>query len=378
MAATANNQNIDLIDISGLDKALVLVALHNHYVPSAATFFRSDESITKSKRIDIGDMSIAQAHEYLQRHPNGYIREIGGRPMEIDISGDKINPRIYDRDIEAGTAREAITALRAFVAEHKLAGKTRDFLLGFKTPDAWALQLHESVKKRDMGAFNEAVAKGAVATKMDLRIALETNGDPEMYKAIVASGVKTDVNRDLSYALSGMVGSRAFEDQEQAEAFAKYLYLHPDFDHARPVYNGAKDFDISGMGGVKWDSAQEFTDTVLNDPRHAVTSYEREGLLAAALYGNNQVVMDAIFQDGRPINMQFPNDLHYCCTNGQTPLACAKYDKLSVKTPQDYLLTKGADNSQKFAYSEDLSAPDGRAARQTLSPSLGEKPPQNS
>jgi hypothetical protein len=88
-----------MISLRGLNKAAVLVALYNnartqglgllHYTPE--------------------QMTEEQAREILvNQHYFDYLK---GRVMKVDLSGNNLDPRLYDRDNGAGSAQVAIDAI---------------------------------------------------------------------------------------------------------------------------------------------------------------------------------------------------------------------------------------------------------------------------
>lgn len=99
------------IDITGLDKAAVLAALHNGTRPLGMGFLH-----------DLGrDMTTAEAQEHIDRATDdmGLDRRdalrfdyLCGRPLKVNLSGDSFDPRLYDRDAGEGAAARAIAAIR--------------------------------------------------------------------------------------------------------------------------------------------------------------------------------------------------------------------------------------------------------------------------
>lgn len=98
---TSNNLFCTIIDISDLNKADVLQALYMnaktqgmgrlHYIP--------------------GDrLSQSELAKYLSQ---GYIDYLKGRVMKIDLSGNTIDTRLYDRDNGPDAAERAIAQLRS-------------------------------------------------------------------------------------------------------------------------------------------------------------------------------------------------------------------------------------------------------------------------
>lgn len=91
------------IDIRGLPKNAVLVALYNATTPMGSGCFH-DMAQT---------MTPLDADKYMG--PGGklmYFDYLMGRPIKTDIGGDSIDPRLFDRDAGEGAAAAAIDAIR--------------------------------------------------------------------------------------------------------------------------------------------------------------------------------------------------------------------------------------------------------------------------
>ena len=96
----------DLIDISGLDKSELLAGLING---TRARGFGVNE--------DTGFVAKETAAELIKgmaakRWPLDFDYAFG-RPVKTDISGDTMDPRLYDRDAGEGTAARVVAELRA-------------------------------------------------------------------------------------------------------------------------------------------------------------------------------------------------------------------------------------------------------------------------
>lgn len=94
------------VDISGMDKAVVLAALHN-----------GTRAIGMGTLHDLGrDITVEEAQTDLDRcNPERlYFDYYHGRPLKVDITGDEI-PRedLYDRDSRQGACANAIAKARA-------------------------------------------------------------------------------------------------------------------------------------------------------------------------------------------------------------------------------------------------------------------------
>lgn len=86
-----------MINLKNKDKAEVLAKLYNASQPLGKGIFHFDSS----------DMTIEQARELLDSGRT-YFDYLKGRVMKIDLSGDELDPRSYDRDNGQGAAAAAI------------------------------------------------------------------------------------------------------------------------------------------------------------------------------------------------------------------------------------------------------------------------------
>jgi hypothetical protein len=88
-----------MIDISGLSKTDVLMALYNAATPRGAGFLQYDPApLTKDEA------------ESLMDRP--YFDYVKGRVLKVDLDRDSFDPRLYNRDNGDGTAERAIAVLR--------------------------------------------------------------------------------------------------------------------------------------------------------------------------------------------------------------------------------------------------------------------------
>lgn len=92
-----------MIDISGLDKALVLYELVRNAYPVGFDAIKCDLNF-----------NIDKVREYMASCKPGfmYFDYVNGCPIKIDFSNDEINPRLYDRDHGEGAAAEVIKLIR--------------------------------------------------------------------------------------------------------------------------------------------------------------------------------------------------------------------------------------------------------------------------
>ena len=89
----------ETIDISKLDKAEVLAALYNSAKPQGLGFLQYEPS----------PMSTEEAGRLLKEVTCfDYLK---GRVMKVNLSGEELNPRGYDRDNGEGAAYRAIKHL---------------------------------------------------------------------------------------------------------------------------------------------------------------------------------------------------------------------------------------------------------------------------
>ena len=93
---------IDAIHIYGLDKAEILRRLYNAARPQGAGFLHYTPE----------DMTIEEARKYLEENaPYTRFDYLGGRVMKVDVGGDELDPRLYDRDNGPGAAAAALAGL---------------------------------------------------------------------------------------------------------------------------------------------------------------------------------------------------------------------------------------------------------------------------
>lgn len=95
----------DDIDIKGLDHAAVLAALYNAARAQGLGMLRFKPE----------PMTISQARDELKaagKRGQPYFDYLHGRVMKVQIHGDSLNPRCYDRDNGQYAAAEAINSIR--------------------------------------------------------------------------------------------------------------------------------------------------------------------------------------------------------------------------------------------------------------------------
>lgn len=91
------------MNIKGLSKPAVLAALFNASRQQGLGFL---------DRRGAEPMSEADA-EIVIKEQGLYFDYLRGRVMKVDISGDVLEPRLYDRDNGEGAAERALASLRA-------------------------------------------------------------------------------------------------------------------------------------------------------------------------------------------------------------------------------------------------------------------------
>jgi hypothetical protein len=88
------------IDITGLGKAALLYRLWSGTI--TASFF-------ESAGIQPAGFNMAAATTAAHK---GYIDYFGGRPIKLDLSGDSVDPYLYDRDAGKGACASAVGDVR--------------------------------------------------------------------------------------------------------------------------------------------------------------------------------------------------------------------------------------------------------------------------
>jgi len=91
---------MEKINIKSLNKGKVLAALYNNSKPQGLGFLDHDPT----------PMTQSEAEDLLEKIT--YFDYLQGRVMKIDLSGDELNPRLYDRDNGTGAAQKAIDTIR--------------------------------------------------------------------------------------------------------------------------------------------------------------------------------------------------------------------------------------------------------------------------
>lgn len=92
---------MSVIDIKGLDKAEVLLALYNGSHCQGLGFLQAIDTYT-----------LEDAKRDLKNNNYGYFDYLHGRVLKVDLSGDSFDSWLYDRDCGEGAAARAIDELR--------------------------------------------------------------------------------------------------------------------------------------------------------------------------------------------------------------------------------------------------------------------------
>lgn len=91
-----------MVNIKGLKKSQVLLALYDHSMSQGFGFFGvPGEPVTE-------EMLDELIKEKLKTGPELYFDYVLGRVIKCDITGDEFEPWLYDRDLGKGAAEEAI------------------------------------------------------------------------------------------------------------------------------------------------------------------------------------------------------------------------------------------------------------------------------
>lgn len=92
-----------MIDISGIDKAELLCALHAGSRPLGMGWLHEK-----------GDLTLDEARKMIADTDRGlYFDYVTGRVMKVDLSGDKLSGRMYDRDNGEGACAAIVAKLRS-------------------------------------------------------------------------------------------------------------------------------------------------------------------------------------------------------------------------------------------------------------------------
>lgn len=104
-----------LISLAGLDKGAVLAALYNASKPLGMGFLHftpADMTVEEARKHLVCGDDHEQAFPGFRSGDRHYFDYLNGRVMKVDLSGDELDPRLYDRDNGKGAAERAIAPLR--------------------------------------------------------------------------------------------------------------------------------------------------------------------------------------------------------------------------------------------------------------------------
>lgn len=100
---------INAVNIQGLSKAAVLAALYNVARPQGLGLLHyTPEPMTEAEATVI--VTAAEAHPRPYRPL--FFEYLNGRVLKIDLSGDELDPWLFDRDNGQGACADAIARLR--------------------------------------------------------------------------------------------------------------------------------------------------------------------------------------------------------------------------------------------------------------------------
>lgn len=93
-----------MVNIKGLDKAMVLVALWQHSHAQGMSFL-NERMLTLSEAEEM-------INDRIKKNVILYFDYVNGHIIKCDITGDEFDPRLYDRDCGPGAAQRAIDSIR--------------------------------------------------------------------------------------------------------------------------------------------------------------------------------------------------------------------------------------------------------------------------
>lgn len=88
-----------MIDISKMNKCEVVAKLFNASKAQGMGFLQAGHDV---------EMTAFEAEKCLDEVGNGYFDYLKGRIMKVNVSGDELDPRLYDRDNGEGAAARAL------------------------------------------------------------------------------------------------------------------------------------------------------------------------------------------------------------------------------------------------------------------------------
>lgn len=100
------------MNIQGLKKAKVLSLLYNGSKPQGLSFLQNKSSLSETEAAQIIENSDTKYFDYLH-----------GRVLKIDLSGDEIDTRLYNRDNGEGAAEKIIDDFRKLLKHQPIRKK---------------------------------------------------------------------------------------------------------------------------------------------------------------------------------------------------------------------------------------------------------------
>lgn len=94
---------MSVVDITGLDKAEVLLALYNNSHCQGLGFLQA-----------VNNYTLQDARRDIDECPDYYFDYLHGRVIKVDLSGDAFDSWGYDRDNGEGAAEAVIKALKEY------------------------------------------------------------------------------------------------------------------------------------------------------------------------------------------------------------------------------------------------------------------------
>lgn len=91
------------VNITGLDRAAVLASLFNN---------SQQQGLGLLNPHGAQPMTREQAATILAATPHGYFDYLHGRVLKVDLSGDDVDPWLYDRDNGRGALARAVDQVR--------------------------------------------------------------------------------------------------------------------------------------------------------------------------------------------------------------------------------------------------------------------------
>lgn len=89
------------IDVSEINPAELLAGLYNRSHPQGMGFLQAQD----------GEMTPEQASELLNDDGSTYFDYLQGRVMKVEINGETLESRLYDRDLGQGAAQAVVDSL---------------------------------------------------------------------------------------------------------------------------------------------------------------------------------------------------------------------------------------------------------------------------